>query len=74
MLPADNRSIDQPGTLEDFHVFADGRLADLEWGGKLTDCGAALRESRQDATAGAVGKREENPIELLAGLLHGKYS
>ena len=55
MVPAGNRPVDQAGILEDLHVFADSRFADLKRGGEFANGSATLRESRQDATAGAVG-------------------
>ena len=54
MLPADNLSIDQSRILQNLHVPADRRLADLEWSSQLTDRRAALYESSQNAPACAV--------------------
>ena len=62
MLPVANRSFDQPGTLEDLYVLADRRLADLEGRGELANRRAALRESREDATARDVGEGEKYPV------------
>ncbi len=74
MLPAANRSFDQPGFLEDLHVPADSRLADLKGRRKFADGCRALRKPRQDATAGAIGECEKDLVELLAGWPHKIYS
>ena len=74
MLPAGNRSFNQPGVLEDLHVPADSRLAYLKGGGKFADGRRALCETRQDTAAGAVGEGEKHAVELLTGLLHENNS
>jgi len=71
MLPAANRSLNQPGVFEDLHVLADGRLADLKGRRKFANGCAALCKSCQDAAASTVGKGEKDPVKLLVGLLHG---
>ena len=67
---AGNRSFDQPGVLEDLHVLADSRLADLKGRGQFADGGRALREPRKDAAPGAIGEGEKDLVELLARLQH----
>jgi len=70
MLPAANRSFDQPRVLENLHVLADRRLADLKGRGKFADGRRALREPRQDAATGGIGECEKDLVELLAGWRH----
>ena len=73
MLSARDRSFDQPSFLENLHVLANGWLADVKRGGKFANCRAALRQSRQYAAAGAIGKREKYPVQLCVCLLHQDY-
>ena len=70
MLPTGNRSFDQTGVLEDLHVLADSRLADLKGRGQFADGRRALREPRKDAATGASGEGEKDLVELLARLQH----
>jgi hypothetical protein len=63
----------EPGALEDSQVFRHGRERHFVRRGKIADGCFALREPREDAAAGGIGKCGKRAIERLLIVNHMVY-